>query len=336
MTIWYLPLEHVEGRYTGHLDLSISEYLERSGRVVKRVHPARRPDRPSPRPQPGMFLDAGYTIEWKAMQVRMMVQHITQGDVRSGDILWCSDAWFPGLEGVLYAAHFAGVKLELRGFVHAGSFTDKDPVADLRWASAFENMLFGQFDQLYVGTHFAKAELCGRRSVDPARVTVTGLPLDPALVRHRAARANPRERIVVFTGRDSPDKQPDLWRALPEAWRARFPKEEEPRWIWTAQERLPRDEYLHLLATAACVVSFARQENFGFAVREAMFLGCVPVVPDDLAYTEFVPGEWRYRDPWDALDLIRCSFNRTDGWNGNVDTYADAPAIWFHKESPHV
>jgi glycosyltransferase involved in cell wall biosynthesis len=60
---------------------------------------------------------------------------------------------------------------------------------------------------------------------------------------------------------------------------------------------LPRDEYLDLLLAADIVLSTAVQEFFGVAVVEAVAAGCVPVLPDDLAYPEVVP------QPWHAVAL---------------------------------
>ena len=42
--IIYLPLEHIESRYTVHMDRDITDYLERLGKEYIRVYP----DIPSP------------------------------------------------------------------------------------------------------------------------------------------------------------------------------------------------------------------------------------------------------------------------------------------------
>lgn len=48
------------------------------------------------------------------------------------------------------------------------------------------------------------------------------------------------------------------------------------------------DAYRALLCEADVVVASARQENFGISVVEAVAAGCVPVVPDALAYPESI------------------------------------------------
>ncbi|MFV0317368.1 MAG: DUF3524 domain-containing protein [Microthrixaceae bacterium] len=54
--------------------------------------------------------------------------------------------------------------------------------------------------------------------------------------------------------------------------------------------------YRQLLGEADVVVASARQENFGIAVVEAVAAGCVPVVPDALAYPESITDE-KFRYP---------------------------------------
>ena len=55
-----------------------------------------------------------------------------------------------------------------------------------------------------------------------------------------------------------------------------------------------RDDYDALLNQADIVVSTALHDFQGLAILEAMAAGCVPVVPDRLAYPEYVPEELRY------------------------------------------
>ncbi|MFT5011423.1 MAG: glycosyltransferase involved in cell wall biosynthesis [Patiriisocius sp.] len=65
-----------------------------------------------------------------------------------------------------------------------------------------------------------------------------------------------------------------------------------------------REAYLTLLSNSDIVLSTARQEFQGIAVLEAIAAGCTPVVPDSLAYQEFVPENNRYKTPEAALRMI--------------------------------
>ncbi|MFT4714753.1 MAG: glycosyltransferase involved in cell wall biosynthesis [Candidatus Azotimanducaceae bacterium] len=55
-----------------------------------------------------------------------------------------------------------------------------------------------------------------------------------------------------------------------------------------------RQDYLELLRDSHVVLSTAIHEFQGIAVLEAMACGCIPLVPNALAYKEFVPEEYRY------------------------------------------
>ena len=53
--IIYLPLEHIESRYTTHMDRDITSYLEKSDLHCIKIYP----DIPSPKSmKAGSFLDA--------------------------------------------------------------------------------------------------------------------------------------------------------------------------------------------------------------------------------------------------------------------------------------
>lgn len=56
-----------------------------------------------------------------------------------------------------------------------------------------------------------------------------------------------------------------------------------------------REKYLDILQTADVVLSTAIHEFQGLAVMEAVACGCVPLVPDRLAYREYYPDCNRYR-----------------------------------------
>ncbi len=69
-----------------------------------------------------------------------------------------------------------------------------------------------------------------------------------------------------------------------------------------------REEYLNWLTQGSIVISTAAQENFGIAVVEAIHCGCIPLLPDRLAYPEIIPQECHadvlYRDQKDLVDKL--------------------------------
>jgi len=65
-----------------------------------------------------------------------------------------------------------------------------------------------------------------------------------------------------------------------------------------------RQEYYSLLESCHVVLSTARHEFQGLAVLEAVQRGCIPVVPDDLAYKEFVQPDFRYGAAEEAVKML--------------------------------
>lgn len=55
-----------------------------------------------------------------------------------------------------------------------------------------------------------------------------------------------------------------------------------------------RDDYLQQLRKADIVLSTASHDFQGLSIQEACIMGCLPVVPDALAYPEFIPSAFRF------------------------------------------
>jgi glycosyltransferase involved in cell wall biosynthesis len=70
-----------------------------------------------------------------------------------------------------------------------------------------------------------------------------------------------------------------------------------------------RDSYESRLHRGAVVLSTARQEFFGISTVEAIMAGCLPVLPDRLAYPEIIPKEYHdrclYSTTGEAVEKIR-------------------------------
>jgi glycosyltransferase involved in cell wall biosynthesis len=66
-----------------------------------------------------------------------------------------------------------------------------------------------------------------------------------------------------------------------------------------------RAAYAALLASSDVAVSTAVNEFFGIAMVEASYAGCLPLVPDRLAYPEVYPADFRYRGVLELTARLR-------------------------------
>jgi len=298
--IIYVPLEHIDSRYTVHLDRDITKYLNEEHTGFIKIYPNIMPEGPLP---PGMFLDAPFTTRFKSLQLAEIARFFATGVIQDGDIIFFSDIWFPGIEAIAYMSHFTGIKVKIRGILHAGSFTDTDEVRQFeRWAKNFEDIIFDIADKIYVGSEFIKQDVIRKRMINPDKLEVTPLPLDVAGLDEYKREGVVKKPIIVFNGRDHIEKQPWLFDQFKQMLIKELNANEISipglEFIWTQQQNYNKADYYNLLAESSIVVSFALQENFGYGIAEAAYLGCAPIVPNKLVYPELYTGEALY----DTLD----------------------------------
>ena len=319
--IIYLPLEHIESRYTVHMDRDILTYLDESGEEYIRIYP----DIPSPQTmKAGSFLDAEFTIRFKAAQIAEVARLYREDIIDSGDIVWSSDLWHPGLpESIAYMNYFAKKDVKLRGLIHAGSWTDTDFVRDMeRWAKNFEDTLFDIADEIYCGSDFIKNDIVKKRIIHPDKLIPTGFPLDTENLDK--VKKVEKENIVIFSGRNVDEKQPWLFTQMRDKLR-----DNNIRFINTLEHNYSKEEYYNLLAKSKIVVSFALQENFGYSIAEAVYLGCTPILPNRLVYPEFYSEKYLYDTFDEACKMVENAIYNSIEPPMVTQDYQEAIQRWF-------
>jgi glycosyltransferase involved in cell wall biosynthesis len=318
----YIPLEHIDGRYTVHLDRDIENYLIASGRQYVKVMPTTETP-PLPK---GMFLNAPFTSKFKSLQMAEIASMYERGEIQDSDQFFFSDLWFPGLEHLAYMNYFCKVKPRITGIIHAGSFTDTDFVRDLeRWAKNFEDIIFDISDKVYVASEFIKNDILKKRIIQEHKLVVSGLPLDFAGL-DRYSGMSTKKDIVVFNGRLCDEKQPWLFDELARQVKQRLG--DQIQFVKTQEMNLDKDQYYSLLSSSKAVVSYALQENFGFGIAEATYLGCQPVLPDRLVYPELYPKEFLYDRFEQSVDMV-CEIIQRGPQFTQLNFTHDCFDIWF-------
>lgn len=96
--------------------------------------------------------------------------------------------------------------------------------------------------------------------------------------------------------------------------------------------------YARLLWEADVQVSTARHEFFGLATIEAMYCDCLPILPDRLAYPEYIPGSARnlvfYRGFEALVERLRWAIEHVESVRA-VSLRAAASAFAWEQMAPH-
>lgn len=298
----YVPLEHIEGRYTIHMDRDIQNYLDQNGVDYVKIMPDLTPGELPP----GCFLNAAFTSRFKAQQLAEIAAMYERGEISDGDTFFFSDIWFPGIESIAYINYFNRIDAQITGIIHAGSFTDTDFVRDMeRWAKNFEDIVFDISHKVFCASNFIRDDILRKRIVGADKLVVTGLPVDYAGLDEYLH--TPKLDQVVFNGRLCDEKQPWLFDELEREVKRRVG--DHVQFVKTQEQGFTRSGYYQCLAQSKVVVSYALQENFGFGVAEAAYLGCTPVLPNRLVYPELYDSKYLYDRFEQSVDMVCDALN---------------------------
>jgi glycosyltransferase involved in cell wall biosynthesis len=301
--IYYLPLEYLDKRYTKLLDKQIQRELRKQKKKFKIIHGKAL----SESIDTGAFLDSNSTIYFKMSQIQKIAELFRKKKIKDGDVFFVSDLWFPGIESIEYMAFFAGIKVKIKGLLHAGSFTETDFVRGMEdWAKWTEKGWFKLFDSIYLGSNFIKQELIQKgRIIDFKKLKVTGLPFNTQDLYKlvKPLPWNKKKDIVLFAGRLDDEKQPWVFDELKKACDRRFGVN-RIQFIKTMEHNLDKKAYLQLLAESKIVFSAALQENFGYSMLEASAYNCNLLLPNRLVYPEFYPNKFLYENDADIENLV--------------------------------
>lgn len=313
----YAPLEHLDSRYTTHLDRDILSYLNNSDIPYIYLEPKTL----SEGIKNGSFLDSDNTIYRQFHQFNEFISLLLKGEIPKDCILFTTDIWNFSLLAVPYLNYFSKYNIKVRGVLHAGSFTDTDFVRDMeRYYKAFEEILFDIADKIFVASEFIKRDVIKKRIVKEDKIIVTGLPIDEIGLDLPSVK---KEDIVIFNGRNVDEKQPYLFDLMSERLPYTF--------INTQKEGLSKSEYYDLLNKSKVVVSFALQENFGYGIQEAVRLGCIPVLPNRLVYPELYGKEYLYNTFEDSIAMVKKSIEgQISRPVLNLKTNKEIFKLWFN------
>ena len=290
----YAPLEHLDQRYTTHLDRDILNYLVKNN--IEHIYLEPNTISKDKQIANGSFLDSDNTIYRQFDQFNQFIRGLLNGTIPKNSTFFTTDIWNISVLAIPYLNYFSDHKIKLKGVLHAGSFTDTDFVRQMeRYYKGFEDIVFDISSEIFVGSDFIKQDILKKRVIDERKISVTGLPLDELnLNKYKEVS---KKNIVIFNGRNVDEKQPHLFEALKKA----LPEYE---YINTQKLNLSKEDYFTLLNESKVVVSFALQENFGYGIQEAVKLGCIPILPNRLVYPEQFNEDYLYNNFNECIQLV--------------------------------
>lgn len=303
MTIWIIPVEPHEQRYTGewhrHLPAQIEDYARSVGsnELVRVVDGGTT----SGTTTSGAFLNFAETNVFKARQIATIADLFSRGAVQAGDRFLFADAWHYGAIAVRYMSGLLCVPVRQFGLFHAGAYDPHDFLGRLDnkgWALAFEQALFEAYDASCFATELHIDLFRRTFSVgEDSRILRCGWPMEYLREMLLPYGGQPKRNLVLFPHRLAPEKQVEIFRDLA----SEFPDYE---FMVCQDERLTKAEYHRLLGAARIVFSASLQETLGIGCYEGLRCGALPFAPDRLSYREMYsppclyPGEWT--ESWEA------------------------------------
>lgn len=334
-TVFRLGLEPLEERYTGQWARWLPETLASLGHVLD-LHG----ETLEASVVTGAFLDLHSHAYWQAKQLAKVARLFHNGAVQDGDVFWLDDIEFPGMEQIRYLARLSGIRVFIFGFLHAASYTREDfmaPMADV--GQYAERSWVAACDAVFVGSQYHAQTFVSRRCQGATDATIvgkvhmTGNPFRSAEL-HRVAGAAPgvyadRDIHVLYPHRPDREKRPLYFLRWAEALLARDPTTRiafttgrasyrstndpttaeailafaaENSANVTVHTGLTRADYLRLLARARLVVSTAIEENYGYAMAEALAMGAVPFMPAAYSYPELLAPQWPGTLRWPEVE----------------------------------
>lgn len=294
MTLYYLPLEPIETRYTCEWYNWFKEVFTNMGLDFEYVDGL-----PSEHNLQTGFLDFKNTFIWKFHQLRELFKH----DLKDGDWIFIPDGEFPGIEAIYYFNKMLDKKVKVAQIWHAGTYDQWDLTYQrncTRLGTRLEEAWMDMADIIFVATTYHKKLITAKRLVDSNKIKVTGLPLDSTTL---AGYEAPVKSGAIFTGRYSPEKGINTVLSL---------KKRGFDVKIAVEHDYSKHEYYTALGKADFVVAPSKQETFGYGVLEGMCMNTIPIVPDDLAFKTTVPKQFRYKHEDDIPKMLTKDYKPYD------------------------
>lgn len=258
---------------------------------------------------PNEFASPSTTIS-RLQQLESIIRTISSGsaDLKSKkkmqfDVLF-ANLWFPGLEIVKFFEQSTKEKygeINIYGFLHGGCYDFFDQTNTLEmtpWANHMEKCIMEVSRRVFVGSMFHRDMITHARNMPEEKFVVTGLPTDVKMIHNLPSKSFKERKNIIFANRPIPEKGFDVVKKIKR-------KQKDLKLIITHNEKLPKMDYYNLLNKSKIIFAPSHHEMFGMSVVEGMAAGCVPVVREGLAFSDYVPKECMFSTEERMIELLK-------------------------------
>ena len=198
--IIYLPLEHLEERYTPMFN---DAFYKKSDYFLypEFNYPSNI--------ESGEFLDINKTIIFKSKQLQMISEMFYDKRISDGDVFIVSDIFFPGIESIRYMSELQNIKVFIFGFNHAGRSDPTDFVKKLGfWSDHSERGYHSICDGIFFGSDFHSKRTSDYFKIAPSKCFDTGMIWNSEFVNniYNNKNKNEKEDFVIWPHRMSEEK----------------------------------------------------------------------------------------------------------------------------------
>jgi hypothetical protein len=306
MTIYIVPIESIDTRYTKQWYDHIPKLLDNHGQNVVIIEG----DAVPPKPTNGAFLDFGATNIYKSSQLQVIAELFRNKAIEPGSKFLYTDAWNPTVIQLKYMSSLLHIPIEIHGMWHAGSYDPQDflgrLIGNTPWIRHAEQSMFNCYDYNWFATRYHAGifarEILDVRNIFSRDITeaamhwykniqITGWPMEYLYDTLEPYSKLQKKKQIVFPHRLAPEKQLNIFKDLANSM-------PEYEWIVCQEKTLTKDEYHTILGESAIIFSANLQETYGISTIEGFLCGATPLVPDRLSYSEMWLPEYRYTSGW--------------------------------------
>lgn len=308
-TIYLIPIEPIESRYTKHWYEFLPKQLELNLHLpVVQVSGVELDSVASS----GAFLNFTSTVNYKGSQINKIAELFHNKKIKNGDIFICADAWNPSAHMIRYMADLSEISIKMVGIWHAGSYDEWDFLGrnfkNKDWSYSLEKSLFELYDSNIFATHFHKDLFLSKIKISNSeKAFVFGFPMEYyESLDIKFKEWKDKKNIIVFPHRISVEKNSEFFDKLSKD----FP---QFQFVYAQKVCQNKHEYHRLLEDSKIVFSANLQETLGISMYEGLLAGAIPLVPSRLSYKEMYSYYFKYNGSYEgAISSIYFHMNENN------------------------